>query len=281
MTLAVAKRNRSVLVSQRPGQRGVVQGLHVVRRGVLAGGVGERAAELLQSAGGCGRHQRADRPRVAAVPVLVERPGNFRHDRSDRHDVDVGEREVRIRLEVLVPDVAAADDGHLIVDGEALAVHAVIHRPEPRDELEVLRPPAREGIEQPHFDGGMGVERRPHVVGLPAVHVVDEHSHPHAPVGRLDELLEEEPSDCVLVEHVVLHVDAALGVPGVHRPRDERVAPALQQANAGKARVLSQLGPERHAEGGALAVADREGGRWLCVFLHYAAGLRRVRRLSA
>ena len=272
MTRAVAKRKRKRSFSQRPGQRGSVEGLDVRRRRGLRRHVRQDAAELLQGPGGRGRHQRADRPGVPAVPVLVEGRGDFRHDRSDRHDVDVGEREVRVCLEVLVADVASADDGHLVVHGEALAVHAVVHRPEPRHELEILRPPALEGIEEAHLDAGVGVDRRPHVVGLPAVHVVDQHPHAHAPVRCREELFEQEPPDGVLVEHVVLHVDAALGVARVHGPRHERVAPALQQVNSGKARVLLQLGPERPAEGGALAVGDRNGGRSGLVVGHHGAG---------
>ena len=193
---------------------------------------------------------------MLAVPVLIELFGHLRHDRADRHHVEIGEGEIRVRVEILVADVAASDDRDLVVHGEGLAVHAVIHRSHPGQKLEVLRMPAFEGIEQPHLDGRMRIERGPDVVGLSAVHVVDQQAHPHAPVGRGQELPDQEPADGVLMKHVVLHVDAAFAQARQLGTSPEGIPSVAQKAHARLTRMLLQPGAESLAEAGALAVAE-------------------------
>src|SRR5690606_17314775 len=60
------------------------------------------------------------------VPVLVEAvPELFGH-RPDAEQVDVGEVQVGFGVEVLVAQVATADDGHAVVHQEQLVVHAPV-----------------------------------------------------------------------------------------------------------------------------------------------------------
>ena len=70
----------------------------------------------------------ARRVRRGAVPVPVELRRDIAHDRADRDDVEVREPDPLARAEVLVADVAAADDRHLVVGGERLVVHAAVQR---------------------------------------------------------------------------------------------------------------------------------------------------------
>src|SRR5205823_4577332 len=83
---------------------------------------------------------------------------------ADRQDIEIHEpgRPPLARVEVLVADVAPADDGDLAVGGERLVVHPPVEALEVR-EIAQQAPAARpEGIEQPHFNVRMGVERDAH-----------------------------------------------------------------------------------------------------------------------
>ncbi len=70
--------------------------------------------------------QRCDRVGRRGIPELVEGTGNLADDRADRQDVQVAEGHLAGCLEVLVADVASAQDRHLIVGDECLVVHAAI-----------------------------------------------------------------------------------------------------------------------------------------------------------
>ena len=149
-------------------------------------------------------------------------------------------------------------------------MHAVIHRLQPGDELQVLRTSAHERIEQPHFHVGVRIESQPDSIGLAAVHVVDQHAYPHAPVGRGDELPDQQPANGILMKHVVLHVDTALGQARRHGTPDKRIQSVAQQVNAGLRRMLLQLCPERLAQAGAGTIANR--ARKYSVFIVWQHG---------
>ncbi|MNP62250.1 hypothetical protein D3C76_1575100 [compost metagenome] len=61
-----------------------------------------------------------------AVPVLVEAVPQLFGDRADTEQVDVGEVQVGFGVEILVAQVAAADDGHAVVRQPQLVVHAPV-----------------------------------------------------------------------------------------------------------------------------------------------------------
>src|SRR5689334_14432460 len=78
------------------------------------------------------------------------------------------------RVEVFVPNVAPADNGRVVVGGERLVVHAPVQALEVR-EIAQQAPAARpEGIEQPHVNVRMRVERGEHAVEAGGVVVIEQ-----------------------------------------------------------------------------------------------------------
>ncbi len=97
------------------------------------------------------RGHRGDRNGVLAVPELIERCRQLRHDGARRDHIQIHKIAARIEGEILVADVASAGNGERIVRDEQLVVHPVIDAPyigRGRDE-------ARPGRES---SGGKGVE---------------------------------------------------------------------------------------------------------------------------
>ena len=167
-------------------------------------------------------------------------------------------------------------------------MHAVVEPPRAPREIERARQagptPAREGIEEPHLDRGMRVERREARVEAARPQVVDQQAHPHAALGGRQQAPEHEAPRRVVVEDVDLQVDRALGLldqPDARRERveaaAEHVEPALlavplerrREAPSELRRLGSIEGLRGHRRGGELGVGARrqmgeghgEGGR--------------------
>ena len=60
------------------------------------------------------------------VPVLVKHGGHRAHNRSYCEHIEIGKGRVRLRIEVLIADIAPAHHGQQIVGREGLVVHSVI-----------------------------------------------------------------------------------------------------------------------------------------------------------
>jgi len=60
------------------------------------------------------------------VPVLIEADGQLRGDRPRAQQVDVGEVQRLVGIEILVPQIAPADDGQAAVGEYQLVVHAPV-----------------------------------------------------------------------------------------------------------------------------------------------------------
>ena len=87
----------------------------------------------------------------------------------------------------------------------------------------------------------MAVHHRCTQVPARQVHVVHQQAHPHPPVGGLEQLVGEQPPDQIAMIQVVLHIDAALGTMGQHRPGHEGVQAVAQQMKAGFSRMRCGL----------------------------------------
>src|SRR5699024_7969570 len=90
-----------------------------------------------------------------AIPVAIEIPGDFRNDLADGQYVEVNKERGRAGAEVLIADVAPAENADTIVDGKALVVHSAIEAEKVEAVGKRLQGAQVEGVPQPHFDIGM------------------------------------------------------------------------------------------------------------------------------
>src|SRR5690606_15857080 len=105
---------------------GTGDGLHVAgRRGVTLHTSG-LAAQLLQPGGGNCRQNLLNRVGGAAGPVAIEVGGNLADDGADGQHVQISKQDAFGGTEVFVADVAATDDGGLVIGGEGFVVHAPV-----------------------------------------------------------------------------------------------------------------------------------------------------------
>ena len=104
----------------------------------------------------------------------------------------------------------------------------------------------------------LGIQGGPYIVGVAVVDVVDEHTHPHSPVGRLDQLIDEQPPDRILVKHVVLDVDTALGYSDEKGAVHEGIQSTDQQDHARLIRVVREVGGKGSAEAGFVPIINGE-----------------------
>src|SRR5208282_2699830 len=93
-----------------------------------------------------------------AVPVFVEGPRQIVDDGAAHKYIVVGELRRRINLEILIADIAAADEGDRIIRDQQLIVHPIV---KPRMIEQILRrsyqwivAAVRKRVKDPHFDVG-------------------------------------------------------------------------------------------------------------------------------
>jgi hypothetical protein len=98
-----------------------------------------------------------------------------------------------------------------------------------------------EGIEQPHLDIPVRVERVEDVVLVVEADVVQKHAYAHAAVGCCEQALGHEPAGVVVVEDVVLQVDRMRRVVDQRDAAHQGIVAARQQAKAGNVAVLFHL----------------------------------------
>lgn len=140
------------------------------------------------------------------------------------------EVEPGVQTEVLVAEVAPAEDRHPAVDDDRLFLHALVHARQVGGHLadpsgQVTLGPR---IEEPHLDVRMPVDQRQNVdahldrrrIAQQRVQVVDEQPDFRAAVGCVESPLHQQAADGVAEPDVVLHVN------GAWRGIDQRQAPA-------------------------------------------------------
>ncbi len=173
-------------------------------------------AGVLQVLGGrFAREKLVDRLAQGAVPVLVETVPELLGHRADTEHVDVGEVHVGLGIEILVAQIAPADDGHAVVRQPQLVVHAPM----------LLRQVEQAAHGRGHAGAAAQVQRVEHadlnlrmrrqrgddLVQAIAGGVVEQDAHAHAAVGGLEQFLHQHPRADAVVDDVVLQIEAGLG----------------------------------------------------------------------
>ena len=110
---------------------GLVSAQAVIQRVVLLtglsqGGFKAPAGDGEVDLGGFVRDEVIDRLAQGAVPVLVEAVTQLLGHRPDAEHVDVGEIQVGFGVEILVAQVAPANDGHAVIGQPQLVMHAPV-----------------------------------------------------------------------------------------------------------------------------------------------------------
>jgi hypothetical protein len=255
------------------GQRGQV----VLRHRRVLHRVGAALEQLRCVRAGRRQHvvQRVGR---GAGPVALEVVGDGPYHLADRQHVEVDEHHLVIGAEVLVADVTAADDADPTIGGVGLVVHAAVQPPEV-DQV-AQRPPAplAEGIEQPHLDVGLGLQRGQQRVHALGVVVVEQQPHPHAALGRAVQRLHQQAARGVGAPDVVLHVEGALGGVGDQHPGREGVVAVVQRDDAGLAGMRGDGLADGLREAGVVGVGGRGAVRPAGGRLQAAPGLDQAPR---
>ncbi len=195
-------------------------------------------------------HEGADGYRPVAVPEAVEYAGDFPHHRAAGGDVQIAKVGVRVDLEVVIPDVAPADDGQGVIHHQGLVVHAVIEPLETRDEFEPPRTPMGKGVDHPDLDVRVCIQCREGRVPALEGHVVEQQAHAHPAIGGTHQTLGQQPAGGVRFPDVVLQVERLLGELGERGPGGKGNLPAADDREAGLAGV---------ARGGLVEVATERG----------------------
>ena len=195
-------------------------------------------------------------------------------DRPGAEQVDVGEIQLRLGVEVFVAEVAATDDGHAAVGQPELVVHAPVLPGQVQQAAEstgdAVAAAEMQRTEQADLDVRVGGQRGDLAVAAVAGGVVEQEADAHAAVGGLQQLHGEQPRAEAVVGDVVLQVEAALGVADQFGADGEGLVAVGQQTEAGlPGRMTPGRGLHGRAEPGALG---RQGCAGLPRNLARAAG---------
>ena len=196
-----------------------------------------------QIARGRSRLECADGHDPRAVPEPIEnRRSPTRHGTRAEH-VEIAEVEVLAEAEVLVADVAPAEDHGAIVGHQHLVVHAPVHEIHATQEVDA---PAQQRarvkrVEQPQLDVRMRAENgRLPVANLECAvvleqraEVVEDDAHSHAAIGRVDHVLHEQLAGVVFPPEVILKVDGMLGRVDQREAPAQRIFIGVEQAPRG------------------------------------------------
>ncbi|MNF86076.1 hypothetical protein D3C84_684990 [compost metagenome] len=192
------------------------------------------------------RQEFIDRLAQRTVPILVEAVAQLLGDRADAEHVDVGEIQVGLGIEILVPQVTAANDGGAVVRQPQLVVHA------PVLQRQIEQPPHGprhagaaaqvQRVEQADLDLRVRRQRGDDPVEAIAGGVVEQDSHAYATVGSLEQFVHQHPCADAVMDDVVLQVEAALGVADQFGTGHERFAAIGQQTKARLALMGRGLG---------------------------------------
>jgi hypothetical protein len=151
------------------------------------------------------------RKRPAGVPVAIEPVGKLRHDSPGRNDAEVPEVQCGPEAEVLIGNVPATDNRHLGIRHNQFVVHAVIGAPEIVQVIDITNQHVLRtqliGIEDPHLDIWMDIQREHHRVLTGEKAVIDQQPDPDAPVSRQQQPLEEQRPHRILQPEEVLEVE--------------------------------------------------------------------------
>ncbi len=68
----------------------------------------------------------ADGVGPARVPVIIKAVADLGQDLPGRHNIEIAEIQLGIKVKILIGDIATADNGHLAIGDQQLVVHAMV-----------------------------------------------------------------------------------------------------------------------------------------------------------
>ena len=146
------------------------------------------------------------------IPVSIEHIGDILYYRPHADHVQVAELGILPEAEIFVGYIAPADDRDLVVDGERLVVHAPVDSAESRQRaLRPARGAAVKRVEYSNLEVRVRMQRRQTDVVATRKHVVHQQPHANAAIGCLQKPVDKYATDDVVLDQVVLQVDALLG----------------------------------------------------------------------
>ena len=107
------------------------------------------------------------------IPVGVEHRRHFLHDRANCDNIEVTKFGVDARTEVLVGNIAPADQSDLVVHGERFVVHAPVDATEVRDAIPETGGATRKRIEYADLEIRMRIQPRHAGVIAARKHVIE------------------------------------------------------------------------------------------------------------
>jgi hypothetical protein len=118
-------------------------------------------------------------------PIPIEIARNVLDNRAYGHDVEIDEEHTVGCAEVFISDVAAANNGHLIISRKRFVVHAAIQAMEVGQVAEHTRLANDEGVEETHLDVAASIESCQSLVKRRCTIIVEQQSNADATVRCL------------------------------------------------------------------------------------------------
>ena len=107
----------------------------------------------------------------------------------------------------------------------------------------------------------MGVDGRQRIVRALGVDVVEEQTHAHAAVGCRQHLRQQRESGLVRMKNVVLHIQAAVGLPDERHACHERIGTLRDRVKSRLAGMRRQVACGGPAQARVLRAGECGGGR--------------------
>ena len=212
-------------------------------------------------------HQPLDGIGRVGVPERVEGVRDVADDWPVHQDVEIPERHRARCTEVFVADIAPAEDGGFVIGDQCLVVHAAVDAGELERRSDRLEPAARDRVEEPYLDVGVGAYREQDLVVGVCAQVIDQQAHSDSPVRRPEYGRPKCAPRQVTMPDVVLEVERLVCHFGEYDTGQERIDPVGQQVERAFARMRLLI------RGIALAKTRR-----FCVLLRIGRRAARLRR---
>ena len=168
-----------------------------------------------------------------------------------------------MHVEIVVADVAAADDRDRVVHDEQFVVHAVVDATEVGEETQQLPRSIGERIEDADFDVGVRIHRRDeHVAVALEVQIVDQDAYPDTSIRGAHEVLDQDPPGGILIPDEVLQIQRLFRQLGHCNARRKRAASVREYCEPRLARTIYGSPFEVRPDRGVRVV--RETRRTVC-----------------
>ena len=213
----------------------------------------ERGARLLPLVGaGLPLDERCERHGCTAVPVIVETARQLAHHRPDGEQVEVREVGLGAAVEVLVAEIASADDRDRVVGHPQLVVHAAVKPLGIAQELEQASDSGlaagHEWIEQPRLDARNQGRRATYEIAICGMDIVEQDAHSYTAFGGRGYALQQQVGRAVVADAVVLQVERPFGGIGERGPRLQGLRAGVDDLHSRQRRVRRAFGREGASE---------------------------------